>query len=162
SRFWFTILLPAAAAPAASDYSNGPTDTPLGLRVLIAEDNAINQRIISSQLSQLGCACALVGDGHELLDYLDKEARPDVILMDCHMPNLDGWEATRAIRRWQNDPAPSRRAAAALPIIALTAAALPQERSKCLEAGMNDFIAKPVKLTELHRSLRPYTQSKSA
>ncbi|MEZ5413369.1 MAG: ATP-binding protein [Opitutaceae bacterium] len=162
SRFWFTIPLPAAAAPAASDYSNGPTDTPLGLRVLIAEDNAINQRIISSQLSQLGCACALVGDGHELLDYLDKEARPDVILMDCHMPNLDGWEATRAIRRWQNDPAPSRRAAAALPIIALTAAALPQERSKCLEAGMNDFIAKPVKLAELHRSLRPYTQPKSA
>ena len=130
--------------------------------MLVAEDDAINQRIISSQLTQLGCECALVSDGHELLDYLDAEARPDVILMDCHMPNLDGWEATRSIRRWQNDPAESLRAAATLPISALTAAALPQERSKCLEAGMNDFIAKPVKLAELQRSLRPYAHSKSA
>jgi len=160
SRFWFTIPLPAAEAPASNDFTSNHHEVRLGLHVLIAEDNLINQRIISSQLAQLGCECALVSDGNELLHYLDTHTKPDVILMDCHMPNLDGWEATRTIRQWYNDPSPTRRAAAALPIIALTAAALPQERNKCLEAGMNDFIAKPVKLDELRRSLHPYADSK--
>ena len=74
--------------------------------------------------------------------------------MDCHMPNLDGWEATRRIRGWAGDADPVRRKAATLPIIALTAAALPNERARCREAGMNDFLSKPLKVAELNRVLR--------
>ena len=73
--------------------------------------------------------------------------------MDCHMPHLDGWQATRRIRAWAGDADARLRRAAALPIIALTAAALPEERQRCLEAGMTGFLAKPVKLAELHQAL---------
>ena len=73
------------------------------------------------------------------------------------MTPIDGWETTRRIRSWATDSDEQMRKASALPIIALTAAALPQERLKCLEAGMNDFISKPVKLAELHRGLHPYS-----
>ncbi len=92
-----------------------------------------------------------------MLAVLDSGALPDVVLMDCHMPNLDGWETTRRIPSWGADPAPHRQRAAALPVIALTAAALPEKRARCVEAGMNDCLAKPVKLAELHRILRGYT-----
>ncbi|WP_348257232.1 response regulator, partial [Salmonella enterica] len=74
---------------------------------------------------------------------------PDAILMDCHMPRLDGWETTRQLRAWAAAPEPHRRAVAALPIIALTAAALADERQRCRDAGMNDFLAKPLRLPDL-------------
>jgi len=78
------------------------------------------------------------------------------VLMDRHRPNLDGWEATRRVRARGADTEASaaQRLAAVCPIIALTAAALPEERSRCRDAGMNDFLAKPVKLADLHRVLQ--------
>jgi CheY-like chemotaxis protein len=94
-------------------------------------------------------------DGEEALAALQQDPLPDVILMDCHMPRLDGWETTRQIRGWAKESDPLRRRAASIPIIALTAAALPEERNRCLEAGMNDFLAKPIKLAEIRRALAP-------
>ena len=133
----------------------------LGLRVLVAEDNAMNRKILAAQLAALGCPCTMAVDGEELLIALQQEPLPDVVLMDCHMPNLDGWEATRRLRSWSRDPdAPAvRRQAAMLPVVALTAAALPEERRRCLDAGMNGFLAKPVKLADLHRTLQPFVRT---
>jgi CheY-like chemotaxis protein len=153
STFHYTIPLrpvsPTAGVPAAP----AQPDTHLRLRVLVAEDNAVNQKIIGAQLRQLGCEFAIARDGEEALAALQQEALPDVILMDCHMPNLDGWETTRRIRSWADDPLALRKKAAAIAIVALTAAALPEERARCVAAGMNDFLAKPMKLEELRRVL---------
>jgi len=77
--------------------------------------------------------------------------------MDCHMPNLDGWETTRRIRLGAKSPDGLRQKAAVLPVIALTASAYPEERARCLAAGMNAFIAKPAKLAELQLALQPYS-----
>ena len=133
----------------------------LGLRVLVAEDNVMNRKIIGVQLGELGCSYTMTNDGEEVLAALRKEPLPDVVLMDCHMPNLDGWEATRRIRAARDDADASDlwKRAASLPIIALTAAALPEERKRCLDAGMNDFLTKPVKLANLHNALQPFVRS---
>jgi CheY-like chemotaxis protein len=78
------------------------------------------------------------------------------------MPQLDGWEATARIRAWADDPAATaaQRQTAALPIIALTAAALPEERSRCLAAGMTDFLPKPAKISDLRRALEPLIRNR--
>ncbi|MCF7689696.1 MAG: response regulator [Cephaloticoccus sp.] len=157
SRFYFTLPLPVSAESPTIPSQTTQSETLLKLRVLVAEDNPINQRIITVQLDKLGCHYSLAQDGLGVLALLDTEPLPDVILMDCHMPNLDGWETTRQIRLWADDEVAVHQAAAKVPIVALTAAALPQEREKCLASGMNDFIAKPVKLDELRRVLQLYT-----
>jgi len=94
--------------------------------------------------------------GGEALAALLAGSAPDLILMDCHMPGLDGWETTRRLRAWAGDPDPVRQRVAALPVVALTAAALPDERRRCLEAGMNEFLTKPVKLAELQDMLQRF------
>ncbi len=134
---------------------------PLGLRVLLAEDNAVNRKILTAQLGQLGCTIVHAEDGEQALRVLAEETPPDVILMDCHMPNLDGWAATERLRAWADAPeaTPRQRASARLPVLALTAAALPQERAHCERAGMNDFVAKPVKLAALHAALARYASA---
>jgi CheY-like chemotaxis protein len=96
-------------------------------------------------LERLGLEVDIAADGKEALSRLDA-TRYDLVLMDCQMPELDGYEATRAIRS-------SGAAHAAIPIIAMTASALPADRERCLAAGMNDFIAKPVQQDQLARSL---------
>jgi signal transduction histidine kinase/CheY-like chemotaxis protein len=160
STFHFTV--PLRVLESLPDIIAAPKQklASLGLRVLVAEDNAMNRKILAAQLDALGCPYTMAFDGAELLVALEKQPLPDVVLMDCHMPNLDGWEATRRLRGWGLDPNGSayQRQAAALPIVALTAAALPEERMRCLDAGMNDFISKPVKLAELHRTLQPFTR----
>jgi CheY-like chemotaxis protein len=159
SVFHFTIPLRAIEPAPASPATQARPEMKLNLRVLVAEDNAVNQKIIAAQLAQLGCHTTIVSDGAEALAALAKEPLPDVVLMDCHMPNLDGWEATRQIRGWTRDPNALRKQAATLPIVALTAAALPEERTRCLEAGMNAFLAKPMKVAELHRVLTHYARA---
>ncbi|HUR58614.1 MAG TPA: ATP-binding protein [Opitutaceae bacterium] len=160
SLFHFTIPLPAVSPPVTPTVGMTPTvETPLNLTVLIAEDNAINRKILVRQLEQLGCSVMMANDGEETLAALQQGPLPDAILMDCHMPRLDGWETTRRIRSWVADANPLRQQAAALPVIALTAAALPEERTHCLEAGMNDFLTKPAKLGELHRVLQPFSRA---
>jgi CheY-like chemotaxis protein len=158
SVFHFTLPLPPATLAPRSTAAPVQLEADLHLRVLVAEDNPVNQKIITAQLIRLGCTFTLAGDGEEALVALEQAPLPDVILMDCHMPKLDGWETTRRIRSWAGEPDALRRTASLLPIIALTAAALPEEQARCTAAGMNQFLSKPVKLADLHRLLRPFAR----
>ena len=156
SAFFFTLPLATAPAPAPTADSPASPKASLGLRVLVAEDNAVNRKIIETQLGLLGCEHVAAADGQAALDALQQGPLPDLILMDCHMPKLDGWKTARRVRDWAESDVEAERRAATLPIIALTAAALPEERSKCVDAGMNAFLAKPVKLADLEQVLRSY------
>jgi len=164
STFSFTLPLEPTATIPETAPSPPLSLEALDLRVLIVEDNRVNQKILRAQLRELGCPSSLAADGAEALAALKNDPLPDVILMDCHMPNIDGWEATRQIRTWASDPAasPQSRTAALLPIIALTAATLPTERARCIDSGMDSFISKPVKLAELQTRLLEIKQSRSA
>jgi signal transduction histidine kinase/AmiR/NasT family two-component response regulator len=155
SAFYFTIPLPATAAAPVEASAAVKLETHLNVRVLVAEDNVVNRKILGTQLSQLGCPFTMAVDGEAALAALQQEPLPDAILMDCHMPNLDGWAATHRIREWVTSENPVLRRAAAIPVIALTASAYPEERTRCHQAGMNDFIAKPLKLAELQKVLLP-------
>ncbi|WP_298619418.1 hybrid sensor histidine kinase/response regulator [uncultured Zoogloea sp.] len=111
---------------------------PAGLRVLMVEDNPVNQLVLNEMLRNCGCACTLAGNGEEALAILARE-QFDVVLMDMQMPVMDGLTATRELRR--------REAAEGRPrqlVIALTANALAGDREMCIEAGMDDYVAKPV------------------
>ena len=160
SNFHFTV--PLRVIESLPDVATAPKQklSGLGLRVLVAEDNVMNRKILGAQLDALGCPYTMTTDGEEVLAALQKQPLPDVVLMDCHMPKLDGWEATRRLRQWGVGLNESlyRRQAARLPVVALTAAALPEERMRCLDAGMTDFLSKPVKLAELHRTLQPFAR----
>ena len=129
-----------AVAPAARDVGS-----PVALRILLAEDNAINQKVALRLLERLGYGADVVGDGRQALARLDHAAY-DVILMDVQMPEMDGLEASRAIcARWAASERPR--------IIAMTAEAMQGDRDKCLAAGMDDYIVKPVTLDRLAAAL---------
>lgn len=131
---------PEAPSPAVSDFS-----------VLVAEDTPINQAVIAKQLEALGYAHAMVADGEEALAAL-AEGHFDLLLADCHMPNMDGFELTRRIRQSEG---PEHH----LPIIALSASALPEQAQACLDAGMDGFLAKPATLKDLDAKLAPYAKA---
>ncbi|MCA2980767.1 MAG: response regulator [Myxococcaceae bacterium] len=114
-----------------------------GLRVLVAEDNPINQRVIRGLLGKLGCTVQVAENGQEALDVLAGQAF-DVVFMDCQMPVLDGFETTRQLRA---------RHGPTLPVIALTAGTMGGDKERCFEAGMTDFLAKPVRPEDLLRML---------
>lgn len=159
SVFFFTLpLRPVASVPEAPVLAE-KLESQLNLRVLVAEDNAVNRKILGTQLTRLGCPFTMTVDGQAALAALQHEPLPDVILMDCHMPVLDGWETTRQLRAWTTSEQVLRQKAASIPVIALTAAAYPEERARCQETGMNDFLAKPVKLAELQQVLLRYARA---
>ncbi len=117
-------------------------------RVLVVEDNLINQRVAVIILSKLGYSADVAGDGSEALEMLQKQ-HYDLILMDCQMPVMDGFEATHAIRALPSD-------LSRIPIIAVTANALAGQREKCLATGMNEYISKPINSELLAAALRKY------
>lgn len=123
-----------------------------GLNVLVAEDNAINQRVVAAMLRRIGCEVTLANDGREAVDRAIAGAY-DLVLMDCEMPVLDGYEATRELRARIGDR---------LPVVALTANALPGDREACLAAGMNDFLTKPVQKSVLQATLRRWALAANA
>ncbi|PYM11817.1 MAG: hypothetical protein DME18_12930, partial [Verrucomicrobia bacterium] len=117
------------------------------LRVLVAEDNAVNQKVALQQLRRIGYAADVVGNGLEVLATLERIPY-DVVLMDCQMPELDGYEATRRIREREKE-----KRLPHLRIVAMTANAMEGDREKCLAAGMDDFLTKPVRIEELEAVL---------
>jgi signal transduction histidine kinase len=145
SRFRVVLPLEQAKMP---DYQ--PTSTePLNLRVLLAEDNLINTMVIEHQLDQLGCVTTHCEDGQATVDAF-KNGDFDVVLLDVQMPVMGGIEACRIIRSMGN---------LRMPMVALTANALEQEREKCLEVGMNAFLTKPTTLKQLRETLYRVTRA---
>lgn len=112
------------------------------LHILVAEDNPINQKLILRQLEKLGFMAQLVGTGEEALTVI-QQTHFDLVLMDCQMPGIDGYQAATAIREMGKD----------IPIIALTASALQGERERCLESGMSDYLSKPYTQQALKETL---------
>ena len=121
----------------------------LGQLILVAEDNVTNQEVIRRQLNRLGYAADIVADGVEAMEAL-KSKHYALLLTDCHMPNLDGYELAGKIRT-QEDPLDDR-----LAIIAITANALEGEVERCLEAGMDDYLPKPLEMAELRQVLKKW------
>ncbi len=139
----------AAARPASEEAA-----TPSRARVLVVEDNNVNQLVALGQLNRLGHEAVVAASGAEALDIVRNGAF-DIILMDCQMPDMDGYEATRRVRQMHES-------VARIPIIAITAHALPGEREKCLAAGMNDYLPKPVSLEQLGAVIRLWASKSSA
>ncbi|MDP3086209.1 MAG: ATP-binding protein [Rubrivivax sp.] len=149
SEFRVTLTLapaPPAAVEPAGEVAGGASRA---LRVLVAEDNAVNQMLILAMLKQLGHSADVVGDGRQALHQL-QAAHYDLVLMDIQMPEMDGEAATRAIRAL---PGPAGRT----PIIAVTANVLPAQRSAYLAAGMNEHLPKPVDLARLRAAIAVVT-----
>ncbi len=125
------------------------------VRVLLVEDNVINQKVTTAVLDKLGYRTEIAANGLEALESLEKMPF-DLIIMDCEMPEMDGYEATRKIRGWKNNEDEGIRHKGGLPIIAMTAHALEGEREKCLAAGMDDFLSKPVSPDNLAKLLKTW------
>ena len=168
STFWFQVTLSKVSDRQALQNRYGAsesallskTDLPLSLsvrsveplqsspRILLAEDNAANQKVAITMLRMLGCQIDLAEDGQQALSKL-KERSYDVILMDCQMPNMDGFAATAKIR----DREKQLQVASPVPIIAVTANALITDRDRCLAAGMSDYISKPFRIADLKEGI---------
>ncbi|MDP1914857.1 MAG: ATP-binding protein [Myxococcales bacterium] len=147
----FTLQLPAPVAtePAPSPVRALATTWAGRPRVLVAEDNAVNQRVAVRLLESLGCDTQVANDGAEVLRRLEHETF-DLIFMDCQMPQLDGYEATRAIRRSEAERSSH------LPIVGMTASAIDGDRERALGSGMDDYLTKPVKLALLEDVVARY------
>ncbi len=131
----------APAGPAMADIMASLK----GARILVVEDNEFNQQVIAELLEQVGASAALAGTGEDALRQLSGDQRFDAVLMDVQMPDMDGYEATRAIRAMPGHEQ--------LIVIAITANATPEDRARCLEAGMTDFQPKPIDPQALYRTL---------
>jgi signal transduction histidine kinase/HPt (histidine-containing phosphotransfer) domain-containing protein/ActR/RegA family two-component response regulator len=140
-------IVAAAPAPPPSDETEFPT---FDARVLVAEDNPVNQVVVSEMLKRLGCTVELVSSGDRAVRVVS-EQDIDLVFMDCQMPVMDGLAATRAIRVLEE-----RQSLERLPIVALTAHALVLSRNECLEAGMDHYVAKPVSLADLASALERF------
>ena len=167
STFWFTgvfekqpRVLIAATEKAYTPCATSPLPQPPPAaakhsRILLAEDNLTNQAVAKAMLSKLGHDADVVANGAEALQAL-READYDLVLMDCGMPGMDGYAATRCIRAGQSGSHNSY-----IPIVALTADAMSGDRDRCLAAGMNDYLAKPVDLRSLARALEKWRNAPS-
>ena len=156
-----TILRRRAALRDSSDHRSLPKTTRTNARILLAEDDEVNQEVAVEILTNAGFRCDVVGNGREAVESVQKD-QYDLVLMDCHMPEMDGLEATSTIRKIESKGAVEN--SGSIPIVALTASALAGERERCLAAGMTDYLTKPLDpggliktieshLTELEKTL---------
>jgi two-component system, sensor histidine kinase and response regulator len=149
----YSVLVGALGMEQAPEESGGggngvPRRTP---RVLLVEDNLVNQEVGNGMLESLGCSVELVDNGRSAIEAVQKNAY-DLVFMDCQMPEMDGLEATRRIRSWEK--AGSTR----VPIIALTAHAMKGDRVACLASGADDYLSKPFSREDLSRLIRRHLQ----
>ena len=142
-----SLVLPAPVEPAAAQRSKGPPGETRPLRILLVEDNSVNQRVALLQLKKLGYQPDTVLNGEQAVAAVQAKTY-DVVLMDCHMPVMDGYTATRRIREWESHTGSPR-----LRILAMTADAGRGDAEQCYAVGMDDFITKPVHLPELSAAL---------
>ncbi len=156
SIFSFSIELETVEAPDRPRPKPVPAAAPRSSRrrILVAEDEWANQIVTVRELEYMGYQVDAVATGHEVLAALDQR-RYDLVLMDCQMPDLDGYETTRRIRHRDDD---SRQ----IPVIAVTAHALQGDRDKCLAAGMDDFLSKPFRETELAKVVDQWLAGREA
>lgn len=159
SNFWFELTLPLADPLPQSKKTiqkvlSADQLPQYNLRVLIVEDLLENKTVIEDIFSRFGCRAEHAFNGEEALELLDKDKVFDLILMDCQMPKMDGYEATEAIRE--------RKWGKKLKIIALTAHALPSDKEKCLESGMDDYLTKPLRMNDVGEKLQEYFTVKAA
>jgi signal transduction histidine kinase/ActR/RegA family two-component response regulator len=152
----FVVTLPCAIASGKIQELSQPTSgnaTPAPSRLLVVEDNQVNQKVVTAVLRKRGFVIELANDGREALAKLEAGGDFDLVLMDVQMPGLDGLEATRLIRkdqRWK-----------ALPIVAMTAHAMTGDKERCLEAGMNGYISKPVHPSHLLTTVDEFLANRS-
>ena len=118
-------------------------------RILVAEDNEINQVVVAEMLTRVGYTCEIANNGRQAVEMIARGSY-DLVLMDCQMPEMDGFEATRAIRLAEQSSVAPRR----LPIVALTANAVKGDRERCLAAGMDTYLTKPVNRLQLEECIR--------
>ena len=150
STFWFTAVFKLASPSRPPNQRTverlgtppGVTRAVRDARILVAEDNATNREVALAQLRKLGYEATAVSNGAEAVEAV-RHGSYELVLMDCEMPVMDGFEATRQIRGLSRPGSPG------IPIVALTADAMADDRDRCLRAGMNDYLAKPVDLARL-------------
>ncbi len=151
STFWFRVRLITCAAPEHPEASGIRQAGPLhatqaqgqaDIRVLLAKDNVINQKVATRMLQKMGCRVDVTVNGHEVLAALDRVSY-DLIFMDCQMPEMDGYEATAEIRAREVGTGNH------IPIVAMTANAMQGDSERCLAAGMDDYTSKPVQQNTL-------------
>jgi CheY-like chemotaxis protein/HPt (histidine-containing phosphotransfer) domain-containing protein len=157
STFWFEIALgkangasPRKRAVPSSLFPRNST----GWKILVAEDNAINQKVVSAMLQRLGCSVDIAHNGRDALELWEDGAY-DLVLMDCQMPIMSGFEAATAIRAKEGN------GGARIPIVAMTAQAYAQDRDRCTRAGMDDHLAKPLTKNELKGALAKWLRIES-
>jgi CheY-like chemotaxis protein len=149
SRFYFALRLPPAEMPVRESCPNAAARESLPrLRVLVAEDNPVNCRLVEAILRRQGHSVCVAHDGREAFDAFRAE-RFNLVLMDMQMPNVDGLEATRLIRRWEMESGSPR-----VPVMALTANVMPADRAACFDSGMDGHLAKPLRVEDLLRTMR--------
>jgi CheY-like chemotaxis protein len=153
SKFWIRVRVTVIEAQqhATTELNEILQVTPqkaLIGRVLVADDNAVNRKVIEAMLKKLGLVVTLVNNGQLAVNIMTQGNRPDLVLMDLQMPVMDGHIATQIIRKWEIDNQQER-----IPIIALTADAFEVVRQRCLEDGMNDFLTKPLEQQALQKTL---------
>lgn len=162
STFWFQLTLPIEKSkepelPKALPHRKREeleTSSPLHkARILVVDDNAVNQKVATLMLKKLGCSVFVAENGKQAVELVESDPF-DVILMDCHMPVMDGFEATRTIRENENG-------GARIPILAMTASTLSSDRQACFTAGMDDHISKPVNSKILSDKLSQWIEKKS-
>jgi CheY-like chemotaxis protein len=145
-------ILPVPELALATEEQRRPVAVASAGRILLAEDNPVNQKVALRQLQKLGYQVDVVGNGQEVLDAMQRHEYP-VMLMDCQMPEMDGYEATRRLRTEGSN----------VWIIAMTANAMQGDREICLAAGMDDYVTKPVRVTDLEAALtRAFEQRQPA
>ena len=145
---------PADASPAETSAfsirSTNPAPARTGARVLVVEDNAVNQSVAAKMLERIGCQVSIAGDGRKALDMVSR-FQYDLVFMDCQMPEMDGYEATAHIRK-------EEKGFSHIPIVAMTAHAMKGDRERCLQAGMDDYLTKPLRDKDLQRALEHWVK----